>query len=79
MNRAERLAECRRALGQRWRDMEDATCDGDIERMRITSDVLAIERRRYDRILAESPEWGDGIPINVMADFMDSGERREGD
>jgi hypothetical protein len=23
--------------------------------------------------------WGDGIPINVMAEFMDSGERREGE
>jgi hypothetical protein len=25
------------------------------------------------------PEWGDGIPINVMAEFMGSGERREGE
>jgi hypothetical protein len=25
------------------------------------------------------PNWGDGIPINVITEFMGSGERREGE
>jgi hypothetical protein len=80
MNRAERLAEIDRKIADAWatielhaqiiRQHDDARKDAHARR--------AVLENEKTSILGEPPEWGDGIPINVMAEYMGSGERREG-
>jgi hypothetical protein len=81
MTRAERLAEIDRKIADAWACIEMHTriinSHGDARKYAHARRAV-LESEKHS-ILAEPPEWGDGIPINVMAEFMASGERREGE
>jgi hypothetical protein len=81
MTRDERLAECEREISEAkddWTTHDRTVREAANLRRAALSRATGWASKR-DSILAEPPEWGDGIPINVMAEFMGSGERREGE
>jgi hypothetical protein len=81
MTRAERLVEIDRKIADAWANIEMHTriinSHGDA-RKDAHARRAVLESEKHN-ILGEPPEWGDGIPINVMAEYMGSGERREGE